>query len=751
LALICFQNINAMNQLRFLGHRAALAIAISLITLLSAPAQQRYASLQEALTGGRNLVGRFGPASVNWINGGTQYSYSEGGGVIKATDPKTGQATTIFSPEGLKFPGQETAFAYQSFQWSADSRYLLFQTNFRPVWRFSGNSDYYFYSLADKTLKLAAKDARTAQLSPDGRKVGYERDGNLFVFDLATQQETQLTNDAADDFYNGRFGWAYEEEFALAQAWVWSPDGQYIAFWQSDERGVPLFQMTDYQGIHPHYDKLRYPKVGDAVPVVKVGVLNVTQKTRTWLDVPLDGGYLPRLYWTSAPGQVAVVHLNRAQTHLKLFFADAASGQARLVMEEKSEAWIDVYDFFAGMTHYFNFPAGVQEFYWLSDRSGYTHLYRYDYSGKLLGQVTTGNFDVVTVPLIDVKKKLAYYVATEASPLERHLYVTSLDGKTKRQLTAAAGRHLVDLAPNGLYFIDRYSNTQTPTQVELWGTNGKMLKKLEDNAAVRDYVAKQAYAPRELGSFTTTDGQKLDYYLVKPLDFDPNKQYPVVLNIYGGPGSQSVYNEFGRDAWEQWLAHQGYLVASVNNRGSSGYGKKFKTVVYQRLGEYESKDFVETMNHFKTFKFVDGANLAIRGHSYGGFMSSYTMLTHPGVFKVALVGAPVTDWRLYDCIYTERYMGLLPANEAQYKASASVSHAAKLNGHMLIAHSTMDENVHVQNTFQLVKALIDNGKDHDLRIYPPGAHGVAYSLASRLLLYTQYTDYLNKHLKKASQ
>jgi dipeptidyl-peptidase-4 len=719
------------------------------LVLAGAPAlaQQRYQSLADALQAGRNLSGAFGPASVNWINGGAQYSFIAGGGLVKTHNPATGQEAELFSAAGLKFPDRDAPFAYQSFQFSQDSRYLLFQANFRPVWRFSGNSDYYVYSLADKSLQLAAKDARTAQLSPDGKKVGYEREGNLFVYDLATKQETQLTSDAQDELYNGRFGWAYEEEFALAQAWVWSPDSKYLAFWQSDERGVPLFQMTDYAGKHPHYDKLRYPKVGDPVPVVRTGVIDIDKKQRQWLNIDLAGGYLPRLYWTSVPGQVAVVHLNRAQTEMKLFFADALTGNARLVLEEKSNAWIDVYDFFAGMTHYFNFPQGVQEFYWISDRDGHSHLYRYDYTGKLLGQVTSGGFDVVTVPLVDPKKKLAYYVSTEKSPLERHLYVIGTDGKKKKQLTKTDGRHTIDLAPNGAYYLDRYSNTQTPTQVELWGTDGKMLKKLEDNAKVAEYIKLHTYAPRELVRFTTSDGQPLDAYLVKPIGFDENKKYPVLLNIYGGPGSQSVYNEFGRDTWEQWLAQEGYIVASVNNRGSGGYGKKFKTVVFERLGEYESRDFVETMNYLKAQKWIDGDNLAIRGHSYGGYMASYTMLTHPGVFKVALVGAPVTDWRLYDCIYTERYMGLLPQNEEAYKKSSPTTHASKLQGRMFIAHSTMDENVHVQNTFQLVKALIDNGKDADLRIYPPGTHGVAYSAQSRLLLFGQYTDYLNRYLK----
>lgn len=710
-------------------------------------AKQRYPNLQQAISSGSQLAGSPGPRSINWIEGGTKFSFIDGQGNIKTLSPKDQREEVIFDVSQLKFPGTDKPFAYGSFQWSKDSKNLLFQANFRPVYRRSGISDYYVYSVANKSLKLVAKDAQTAELAPDGSKVGYERGGNLFVFDFTTQKETQLTDDAKAAFYNGRFGWAYEEEFGLAQAWEWSPDSKFIAFWQSDERQVPIYKLTDYKGFDEKFDSLPYPRVGDPNPTVRIGVVEIANTTKQWMKVELGDGYIPRIYWTSQEGQLALMHLNRKQNQLRLFMANARTGDARQIMEEKSATWVDVFDFFAGINHLIYFPAGVQEFYWVSDRDGFAHLYRYDYTGKLLNAVTSGKWEVSYVHHIDPKSRKVYFTSTEASPLERQLFVTDVDGKNKRRLTSIPGRHTVNFSPDGQYFIDKYSNVSTPTQVELRNTKGQLIKALETNKRVTDYVASHDYSPKELSSFKTADGQQIDISIIKPLNFDPTKKYPVVLDIYGGPGAQSVYNEFATTGWHQWLAQTGYVVVGVNNRGSGGYGRVFEKMVYEKLGHYESLDFAETAAYLARQSWVDANRMAIRGHSYGGYMSSYTMLTHPDVFKVSLVGAPVTDWRLYDSIYTERYMGLLPENEEKYKVSAVSTYAKNLTGKMFIAHSTMDENVHVRNTFQLVNALEDAGKDADLRIYPPGAHGVAYSAGTQLLLYQQYTTYLETNLK----
>ncbi|GAA5024175.1 peptidase S9 [Marivirga lumbricoides] len=714
-------------------------------------AQEKFATFAESLGQVRPFYGESGPDNVNWINDGQAYSFTErnesGAQLIKSFNPKNGEEKLIFSTEGLTIPDSDQAFEYMSFQWSDDSQYLLFQTNFRPVWRRSGISDYYYYSVADKTLSLVAKDAQTAELSPDGKKVGYERGGNLFVFDLAGKKETQLTDDAEDGFYNGRFGWAYEEEFGLAQAWEWSHDSKYIAFWQSDEREVPVFQMTDYQGTHKEWVELPYPQVGDTNPSVKIGVINVAQKSKKWMDVPLNDGYIPRIYWTAETAKLAVMQMNRAQTEMRLYMADANSGSAKMIFEETSDAWIDVFDFFAGIMHYMFFPKDAKEFFWITDKEGYAHLYRYDYNGKLINQVTEGNWEVVFVHSVDSKKKKIYYTSTEGSPLQRQLYSINFNGKGKKKLTELPGKHSVDMAPEATYYIDRFSNVNTPPKVELHSANGKLIETLADNKEVKQALEGSTFVTPELSQFTNSSGDKIDLAIYKPAGFESGKKYPMVLDVYGGPGAQSVYNQWSVNAWHQYLLHNGYVVVQMNNRGGGGYGREFEKVVYKNLGHAEAQDFVDGAKHMAGLGYVDGDNMAIRGHSYGGYISSFTILNHPDVFKVALVGAPVTDWRLYDSIYAERYMGLEEDNTEGYLNSAPTTYAKNLTGHMLIAHSTMDENVHVQNTFQLVKALVDNGKDHELKIFPPGAHGVAYNYPSYLLLMNSYNNYLERYLK----
>lgn len=713
--------------------------------------KNHYTSIKEALSKSGQLSGSEGPRNVNWIDDGNRYSYMQYNSEtesmeIRAYDPAMAEDELIFNENDHTFPGSDSTFEYSSFQWSEDSKYLVFQSNFRPVYRHSGISDYYLYSVEDESLELLVEDARTAELSPDGSKIGYERNGDLFVYDIASEEETRLTDSAEQYFYNGRFGWVYEEEFGLAQAWEWSPDSKHIAYWQTDERHVNIFQMTDYSGQHPEYEKIPYPKVGDENPKVKIGVVNVETTNQQWMDTPEDG-YIPRIYWTADKNKLAIVHLNRAQNHLKLFFNDITSGNNRLVMEEQSDKWIDVFDFFAGIDHLFFFPKDNEEFFWISDRDGWSHIYRFGYDGNLKNQITEGPWEVTYVHTVDYRNNRIYYTSTEESPLERHLYSINFNGRNKQKLTEVEGTHEISMGTNGKYFINRYSNTSTPTQVELWSIREGQMKVLKDNSSVTEFTESYVYSPRELFSFTTSDGQELDGYMIKPVDFDSTKSYPMVLNIYGGPSAQGVYNRWESGGFNQYLAQEGYVVVNVNNRGSGGYGSEFEKIVYQQLGKWEAHDFVETARYMGAKSWIDSTRMAIRGHSYGGYMTTYTLSTHPDVFDVGIATAPVTDFRFYDTIYAERYMGLLENNEEGYTQSASITHAKNMTANLLLSHSTMDENVHVQNTMQFMTELTSNGIDADLRIYPPGAHGVAFNTASYYLLYETYINYLERHLK----
>jgi len=393
------------------------------------------------------------------------------------------------------------------------------------------------------------------------------------------------------------------------------------------------------------------------------------------------------------------------------------------------------------------FPEKVHEFFWISDRSGYYQIYRYNYDGKLLNRVTNGNWDVIKVLGINSDNQTIYYTSAEASPLEEQLYSIKFDGSHEERLSKASGFHQFNMSPNTKFYINTYSSTDQPKQVELWDTDGKMIKKLEDNKSVSEFLKTHEYSPTELFNFTTSDGLKLDCSMIKPFNFDPAKKYPVILSIYGGPESHSVYNSFNSSGWDQYLAQQGYIIVDVNNRGNANYGSAFEKIVYRQLGKWESHDFAETAHYLAKLPYVDSTNMAIMGTSYGGYSTTYTMVTHPGVFKLGIANSPVTDWRLYDDIYTERYMDLPKDNEEGYKNSAVMTYADSLQGRLLLVHSTMDDNVHVRNTMQLLTALTNAGKDADLRIYPPGAHGAAYSFPSYLLMLKVYDHYLNRYLK----
>jgi len=505
---------------------------LSLILLLALPAvgraqeKTRFANLMQAIQASGAMNGGSGPRNVTWIDGGKRYSYigraaSGGGEEIRALDPATGEDVLLFSAQGVTFPDTSEAFAYRSFQWARDSKHLVFQTRFVPLYRRSGTADYYVYSLADHAMRLAARGARTAELSPDGALLGYERDGDLFVSDLAAQRETRLTQGATETVYNGHFDWVYEEEFGMAQAWNWSPDSRFIAFWQVDESAEPVIQITDFEGRHPEWERIRIPQPGDSNPRVRIGVVDVRSGRQVWLDPGESGDfYIPRIYWTSRPDTLAVLTLNRRQNEMKLQFFDVHTGGRRLVLTETSKTWLDIYDFYAGVQDLMSFPEGLREFFWISDRDGWQHVYRYDYSGKLLNQVTRGAWSVTRIEGISPADRMIYYSSTEASPLQRQLYAIRFDGAAKRRLTQTPGTHRVDMSPDARYYIDRWSSTRQPRQVELWATTGRKLRALEENARVTEWLGTHAFAPTELFSFTTSDSVRLDGAIVKPAPVD---------------------------------------------------------------------------------------------------------------------------------------------------------------------------------------------------------------------------------------
>ena len=551
--------------------------------------RQRFSGVFGAIQAAGLLAGNAGPASVNWIDGGDRFSYTAMNPSTRVEEvrvyaPATQVEEVAFTASSLRLPDGSN-LTYDSFQWAADSRHVLFQTDFRPIFRRSGISDYYLYDLEDGDLNLVADDVRSAELSPDGGWIGYERGGDLYALEMSTDQTARLTSSGSDDLFNGVFDWVYEEEFGIAEAWEWSPDGTHIAFWQTDESEVGSIAITDWSTLNPEFVEITIPKVGEANPTVRIGVADVLNGEVVWLDTGIpEEHYIPRIYWTSRPNTLAVVTLNRPQNQVQLFFFDVTTGERELVFEERSETWLDVYDFFAGILHFFFFPEGLEEFHWISDRDGHQHIYRYDYEGNLLNQVTSGPWNVIRVEAVDLESRTIFYTSAEDSPLERQLYAVGFDGSGKRRLSEGRGHHAFDVAPDGGFYLDRWSNTETPLQVELRSTTQGRLAVLEDNAGTTRWMETNAYSPAELFTFETSDGVTLDGSMVKPPGFDPSHAYPMVLSIYGGPGSQQVYDEFATDFFNQYLAQQGYIVVGLNNRGSGNYGSDFMKMVYRRMG-----------------------------------------------------------------------------------------------------------------------------------------------------------------------
>ena len=737
-----------MRMIRLQIRRVFVIVVTLAFPAVAFPQQkQKFSTIDDAIAAGSILTGRPGPRSVNWIEGGNKFSFIDRN-VIKTYDPATGRDSVLFTGQGLTFPGTSQAFDYDEFQWAQDSRHLVFGSNFQKIYRRSGVSDFYIYSVTDHGLQLATKGARTGELSPNGTKLGFEKGGNLYVTDLSSHTEKQLTSDATEHVYNGHFDWVYEEEFGIVQAWKWSPDSRRVAYWQLDDSAEPVTELSDLSGQHAQWERLRVPLVGDPNPKVRIGVVDVASGKNQWLDTGERGDfYIPRIYWTSQTDTLAVMTLNRAQNEMKLFFFDVNTGGRRLVMTETSKTWVDVYDFYARIQDMISFPAGSHEFFWISDRDGFQHVYRYDYSGKLINQVTHGKWTVTRIEAIDPKKEVVYYSSTQASPLQRQLYSIRFDGSGARAITSTPGRHQFDMSPNGEYFIDSWSSTRQPKQVELWSTSRGKLRTMEDNASVTQWIATHEYTPPEIFSFTASDGVHIDGSMIKPTPFDPSKKYPVVFDIYGGPGSQQVYDQFATGGLDQWLSQQGYIVVGLNNRGTNNYGSDFMKVVYKHLGKYESHDFAEASRYLDKQPYVDPKRTAIFGGSYGGYEAVITMELYPDDFEVGIGNSAVGDWRLYDSIYTEHYMGLLGDNKEGYDEGSPILNASKLKGHLLLVHSLLDDNVHPANTMQMLTAFTNAGKDVELRLYPPGHHGAVYNAQSRRLMYGAYDAYLARFFK----
>ncbi|MBM4168811.1 MAG: S9 family peptidase [Ignavibacteria bacterium] len=690
------------------------------------------------------------PANVRWIQGGKSFSYQE-------TDPETpavrlrvhsvssGRDEVILDTKALT--SGDKPFSFSGYQWSPDEKSILFTTAPPARQYFSRampSGPLFLYDLAHKTLRKVTDGGERVynqKFSPDGKLIGYVRENNIYVLDIASGRESRMTQDGALSVINGKFDWVYEEEFGIRDGWRWSGDGKQIAFWQLDEERVPQFNMINHGSLRSDLMPMKYPKAGDPNSVVRIGVVDLATNRTVWQDIGNSADqYIPRIQWMPGTGRLAITRLNRLQNRVELLSADITSGQTKPFFSETEKTWIDIHD---DLT----FLKRGDAFLWTSDRDGYSHIYLFGMDGNLKNQITRGAWEVINVVHVDEQGGRIFFMAGEKSIFERHLYVVGMDGKGFKRITPGNFSYSVNLSPDGNHFIGTFSTATTPPKTALFSTTGKLIRMLEENSSVP--LSEYTFGSFEFFKFSTSDGVPLNGWMIKPPDFNPAKKYPVLMYVYGGPGSQTVVNAWGgsRYLWHQMLAQEGYIVVSVDNRGTGMRGKEFKSITYRNLGKWEVNDQIEAAKHLRTLPYIDGTRIGIWGWSYGGYMASLSLLVGTDVFKAAVAVAPVTDWKFYDTIYTERFMQRPEDNESGYRESAPITHAAKLKGKLLLVHGTTDDNVHWQNALQLADALQKAGKQFETLYYVNKNHGISGG-NTRVHLHDRMTQFLNESLRE---
>jgi dipeptidyl-peptidase 4 len=716
--------------------RRLLLLAL-LVPLADALADKRPVTLDD-VTATRGP--RAGSGAITWAPDGKRFAFREANSIWQY-DIRSKLKKEIVSLVGLRekavksppaeaFDWQNRRVAESSYQWSSSGAEMLV----------GANGDLFLVEVQSgeaKQLTATAEAERDAKLSPDGRMVAFRRQQDLYCLDIASKKETRLTRDGSPTLLNGQLDWVYPEELELSTAYWWSPDSKRIAYLQFDISREPVFPQVDLLSAPPRLEPERYPKAGDPNADVRAGVVPAAGGPTQWMDLGETRGFLlARVDWLPGGQGLAVQRLNRIQNRLDLLVADPSTGTASLLLHEQDPYWINV-------TDSYRFLKDGKQFLWSSERDGFRHLYLYGMDGKLKHTVTRGEWEVTSLAGVDEASKAVYYVSTAQSPLERQLYRTGFDGKHTTRLTQTAGTHTISMSPVADYYMDSASSLTDPTQRTLHSKDGKLIATYmeADRAATGDLQI----LPTEIVKFTASDGALLYARLIKPAGFAAGKKYPAVVMIYGGPHSQYVRDIWSGATWDQALAARGFVIWQVDNRGSAGRGHGWESRIFRKLGEQELKDQKEGIRHLESMGFVDSSRIGIYGWSYGGFMTLYALCNAPSLFRAGIAGAPVTDFRNYDTIYTERYMGLPSENADGYRRSSVVQKAGDLAAKLLIVHNFGDDNVHFQNTLQMADALQRAGKQFEMMVYPQKAHGVTGPVRKQML--EGLTQFLEKNLK----
>ena len=631
-----------------------------------------------------------------------------------------------------------------SYEFNKDESKILFTTQLQKIYRHSSLGTYYVYDIKTKDFKLVATHPiQEPTFSNDGSKIAYGFENNLYIKDLETNTTQQITTDGKKNhIINGITDWVYEEEFAFVRAFEWSKNGDKLAYIKFDETDVPEYTMDVYgTDLYPMADTFKYPKAGENNSKVSLQVYDLDSGNTSEVNLSeYNSYYIPRLLWTQDNNLLSVQLTNRHQNVVDLVFVDVSNKSTRLILEEKDDAYVDITD---NLTFLDN-----NSFFWTSERDGWNHIYQYDRNGKLLGQVTKGPWEVTAFYGFDQNTGRVYFQSTENGSINRDVYSILPSGKNKVRLTQQTGTNDADFSANYTYFINTFSDVDTPYVYTLReARTGKLLREIKDNKELKDRLASYKISPKEFSTIHV-NGEDLNMYMIKPLDFDENKQYPLFMFQYSGPGSQQVSNSWmgTNDYWHQMLVNDlDLIVVCVDGRGTGFKGRDFKKMTQKELGKYEVQDQVAAAKKLGAESYIDASRIGIWGWSYGGFMASNCLFQAPDVFEMAIAVAPVTSWRFYDSIYTERYMQTPQENASGYDENSPLSHVQGLKGKFLLVHGSADDNVHVQNTMRLVEALVQANKQFDWRIYPDKNHGI-YGGNTRLHLYTLMTDFIKKNL-----
>ena len=740
----------------------ALLLAVS-SSMTRLPAQQPDTSLLsvQRIYGTREFRSQsFGPAK--WLGDGSSYTTLEGpegepGKNLVRYDSERGAREVLVAARQFIPQGDSLPLGVEDYAWSSDLKLLLIFTNTRPVWRLNTRGDYWVLDRATGQLrKLGGPEAKPstlmfAKFSPDGRRVGYVRENNLYVEDLGSGTITALTSDGSRTLINGTFDWVYEEELMnyYADGWRWSPDGRTVAYWQLNADQVRDFNLiNNTDSLYSQVLPVQYPKAGEANSAARVGIVSASGGPTRWLEIEGDprNHYIGRLEWAANSTEVLLQRLNRLQNTNEVLIGDARNGAVRTVLTERDSTWVELVDNITWL-------GGGRSFTWLSERSGWSHVYIVSRDGKTVRPVTRGNFDVMKVVGTDEKGGWLYFIASLEQPSQRYLYRSRLSGKGKIERLSPdsdTGTHTYDPAPNFRYALETFSGFGKPPVIRLVRLPGhEVIRTLIDNATLRNHLATLRRGSYEFFSIPTDEGARMPAVLMKPADFDSTRKYPLLMHVYGGPGSATVNDAWGSYyLWHLMLTQKGYLVASVDNRGTPApLGRAWRKAIYGQLGVVETRDQAAAARTLAQRSYVDTGRIGIWGWSYGAFMSLNGLFQHPDLFSTAVAVSPVTHWSLYDNVYTERFNGLPAQNKAGYDRGSPLTYVNNMSGNLLLIHGSGDDNVHYQNSEVLINALVAANKPFTMMEYPNRTHCVCQGKNTQAHLFELITRYLDQNLK----